>query len=292
MQRHDNANEQFQFTRARGARPNIQPTEMDRFCFNSRAHGARDEDGVPAVPLGGGVSIHARTGRATQPAMRDSTRIQVSIHARTGRATVHVQHRLAEHTVSIHARTGRATGGAARAASAMSFQFTRARGARPPAPPDAGWSRWFQFTRARGARPGTPRRFRGVGVVSIHARTGRATRGWRPFQPSCSRFNSRAPGARDRPPGTTCKTKESFNSRAHGARDRAIFQGQPSHMVSIHARTGRATCGGGRASHAAEVSIHARTGRATLVLVLVHDGVGFNSRAHGARDLGRGWTRC
>ena len=54
----------FQFTRARGARPDVKRALCDYIRFNSRAHGARDKVASPAVP-NAPVSIHARTGRAT-----------------------------------------------------------------------------------------------------------------------------------------------------------------------------------------------------------------------------------
>ncbi len=144
-------------------------------------------------------------------------------------------------------------------------------------------------------------------VVSIHARTGRAT-------PTPSR-NS--------------KSSVSFNSRAHGARDDQLFEGCCDFAVSIHARTGRATPKPKGHRRQPNVSIHARTGRATpkplstpargafqftrargarpapirtarrRVWVSIHARTGratlqgqsspvcrscFNSRAHGARD--------
>ena len=186
--------------------------------------------------------------------------------------------------VSIHARTGRATGqvhttsdlrgfqftrarGARHASSSVGldlawFQFTRARGARLPSSICLRWFPVFQFTRARGARLGAGcctdddwlfqfTRARGarrcapayaaeVAVVSIHARTGRATSS--PFNTytyttfqftrargarlqlflilcfSCS-FNSRAHGARDVQAQVAASRRHRFNSRAHGARD-------------------------------------------------------------------------
>ena len=144
---------QFQFTRARGARPSGSPSACSPSGFNSRAHGARDVLGLhPARPRA--VSIHARTGRATVEVVGGRMVWKVSIHARTGRATQPepVRHILQE----------------------------------------------FQFTRARGAR--------------------RLRRRWQSIR---HRFNSRAPGARD---------KGLQESLQHGI------------DVSIHARTGRATC--------------------------------------------------
>ena len=161
-------------SRAHGARDLRQSsTPGHGQSFNSRAHGARDprfggmaatftlfqftrargarRAGRPDV-VHGGVSIHARTGRATfwdgsvaagsvfqftraRGARQTSTppsrgMAAVSIHARTGRATgILLCH---EHgvLVSIHARTGRATSSPFRPWSVSAFQFTRARGAR------------------------------------------------------------------------------------------------------------------------------------------------------------------
>ena len=207
----------FQFTRARGAR---------------RA-------GRPDV-VHGGVSIHARTGRATfwdgsvaagsvfqftraRGARQTSTppsrgMAAVSIHARTGRATgILLCH---EHgvLVSIHARTGRATSSPFRPWSVSAFQFTRARGARRAIGRLDAIGMTFQFTRARGARLAGP-----LPPVLVH------------------RFNSRAHGARDAWPSRPSGVRRCFNSRAHGARDLGVAPPVRAHDVSIHARTGRAT---------------------------------------------------
>ena len=101
-------------------------------------------------------------------------------------------------------------------------------------------------------------------MVSIHARTGRATqlqkskKGKKMFQ------FTRARGARRRwcfrRTGRWC-----FNSRAHGARDTSRRRG----------------------CRRTTVSIHARTGRATPAAVFPLSTARFNSRAHGARDRTR-----
>ena len=76
------------------------------------------------------------------------------------------------------------------------FQFTRARGARHSLLSTSTMLFVFQFTRARGARRGREEGGGGVWLVSIHARTGRAT--MRPWSFAGHRsFNSRAHGARD-----------------------------------------------------------------------------------------------
>ncbi len=318
----------FQFTRARGARPPSAGPDSRTLhvsihartgratsrgggrspacgCFNSRAHGARDEVLPDLLQDGGFQFTRARGARppAATPAASPST---VSIHARTGRATGAGNVLLVVVGVSIHARTGRATSRGGRGAS--------------PA--------WFQFTRARGARPGRFRRMVHAADVSIHARTGRATTGRRRTSIFRS-FNSRAHGARDltwtRDPGPG----PGFNSRAHGARDSSSQSGGMELEVSIHARTGRATVAailywhhslfqftrarGARQTSAPSttsapkfqftrargarhrgraqvnplvVSIHARTGRATHAGEVVEAGRGFQfTRARGARLL-------
>ncbi len=122
----------------------------------------------------------------------------------------------------------------------------------------------FQFTRARGARHAILPACQVVNIVSIHARTGRATPA-RFRSRHGGRFQfTRARGARR----TTSKQLgqfHRFNSRAHGARDAPTEHHRQLVPVSIHARTGRATP---RASVRAMVE-------------------GFNSRAHGARDNGQ-----
>ena len=55
-------------------------------------------------------------------------------------------------------------------------------------------------------------------------------------------------------------------------------------LVSIHARTGRATVAFVASENIEVVSIHARTGRATFGVRIRQIAWSFNSRAHGARD--------
>ena len=165
-------------------------------CFNSRAHGARDSN-LPAFRSAQPVSIHARTGRATGMMVSTALGNRVSIHARTGRATrcgirigiartrfnsrAHGARDPFQHVccrmgiVSIHARTGRATHGTPHAATTRRFQFTRARGARPDAQGAAQGPAGFN-SRAHGARDTTNDRLSAAVYVSIHARTGRATK--------------------------------------------------------------------------------------------------------------------
>ena len=110
------------------------------------------------------------------------------------------------------------------------------------------------------------------------------------------------------------KSWGSFNSRAHGARDRPAPHQPEVPVVSIHARTGRATGPTSRTSSSStfqftrargarlntartqrrtkHVSIHARTGRATHSRASSHDRSAFQfTRARGARLLGL-YARC
>ena len=166
----------------------------ERAGFNSRAHGARDHL-RPVHAAHVVVSIHARTGRATASfrAFPSSCRFQFT-RARGARQT------------PPEPGTVRTV-----------FQFTRARGARPSTIGAWPWTRCFN-SRAHGARDGTLCARKGGEDVSIHARTGRATR---------HELHHDKDG--------------SFNSRAHGARDDGPVHAPPQRMVSIHARTGRAT---------------------------------------------------
>ena len=184
----------------------------------------------------------------------------------------------------------------------------------------------FQFTRARGARRSVGVRRGGPGCFNSRAHGARDGIG------SCNgacglRFNSRAHGARD-PKHASRRREARFQfTRARGARhepDGTLYMA----LVSIHARTGRATlvfvaaaqserafqftrargarlvCERVRRSRV--VSIHARTGRATIQQTRTPTagkfqftrargarrdtpprgggGNSFNSRAHGARD--------
>ena len=185
----------------------------------------------------------------------------VSIHARTGRATgVHDGDRDVP-VVSIHARTGRATSRPGRRSSRRGFN-SRAHGARDTS--TRSWcatSRCFN-SRAHGARDGGDDGRGASRRVSIHARTGRAICSAPRPAPDGKRFNSRAHEARDaarwshrsannvsihaRTGRATDRCADwsymdCFNSRAHGARDFLFASSYASISVSIHARTGRAT---------------------------------------------------
>ncbi len=144
------------------------------------------------------VSIHARTRRATAAPDLLGLLLCVSIHARTRRATRSVYGRSGEafgfnprphaagddvgdrdcpavHVVSIHARTRRATLGLGRLLRNSGFQSTPARGGRRASTISTATGVAFQSTPARGGRPECNIIYLLVPVVSIHARTRRAT---------------------------------------------------------------------------------------------------------------------
>ena len=187
------------------------------------------------------------------------------------------------------------------------FQFTRARGARPARTRSIGWSLGFN-SRAHGARDLLrDRDVLAVHVVSIHARTGRATLRACPRRTrDATCFNSRAHGARDKRKlgaiikaafqftrargarqgsGFTGCSPACFNSRAHGARD-----GRPRHPIAGNQRFQFTRARGARLSagcrHRASTRFTSRAHGARDQNQQVHaPGLGrFNSRAHGARD--------
>ncbi len=260
----------FQFTRARGARllSVVVHIRADSFQF-TRARGARHgQKPRPEPPVD--VSIHARTGRAT-PTRSSPESSSRCFNSRAHGARDHGGAELPHpQVVSIHARTGRATADRPASRPDMMFQFTRARGARRL--DTTAIPRTTRFnSRAHGARDRpSARPSRRRSSVSIHARTGRATRWTHTLRPTCSSFQftrargarlgehrsqlfrapfqfTRARGARRRRRGWTPSNAVRFNSRAHGARD------------------------GGRSRRCSA-------------------GSSFNSRAHGARDARCGLT--
>ena len=163
---------EFQFTRARGARPG----------------GGRRGPGLL-------VSIHARTGRATRFFCGLTERVKFQFTRARG-ARPRAVRCDALVVVSIHARTGRATIAFAAFVAAATFQFTRARGARRTTTGLRSPSPCFN-SRAHGARDRRADADSESGLrVSIHARTGRAT-ATRRAEPCATCFNSRAHGARD-----------------------------------------------------------------------------------------------
>ena len=278
------------------------------FCFNPRPHMAGDHGSRPcwrcqlafqSTPAHGGrpegpqvlavfdlVSIHARTWRAT-PARRSVCRHHiVSIHARTWRATSLSRswsrhkssfnprpHMAGDHdyerqtcrsrNVSIHARTWRATlpgyqaelslvfqstpahGGRPVISSPIPvfgvFQSTPAHGGRPTAKRDRAALLRFQSTPAHGGRPQPPAEHRPDRIVSIHARTWRAT-GQTSRTIIADVFQS-TPAHGGRPVATViANTGGCFNPRPHMAGDHeAGRRVLPAVAVSIHARTWRAT---------------------------------------------------
>ena len=105
---HATACTSFQSTPARGGRPEISFQAEDGQCFNPRPHAAGDAK-IASLRSANGVSIHARTRRATRCGLEAAGVDLVSIHARTRRATEKCQATTTSCIVSIHARTRRAT---------------------------------------------------------------------------------------------------------------------------------------------------------------------------------------
>ena len=302
----------FQSTPARGGRqPDALPYEPRHGSFNPRPHAAGDSD-RSADHARRIVSIHARTRRATALACGSRPARLVSIHARTRRATTERRpthgrpqrrfnprphaagDRLAatvagsRHAVSIHARTRRATAGARQVSSADSqFQSTPARGGRlahrPASPAGAccfnprphaagdgdalvepGPCDSFQSTPARGGRRDLRLDAASTSIVSIHARTRRATRGaQRRRYPDDVSIHARTRRA-TRGQLRWQAIDRRFNPRPHAAGDAVCRRSSDgARLVSIHARTRRATSPADAVAPARVVSIHARTRRAT-----------------------------
>ena len=187
------------------------------------------------------------------------------------------------------------------------FQFTRPRGARRNPHHTTDRLAQFQFTRPRGARLETRKRILGHTEVSIHAPTGGATAASDKDGTRRICFNSRAHGGRDSIAYETAATTCEFQfTRPRGARLLAARLARR-RDVSIHAPTGGATVARDPRVAVMAVSIHAPTGGATNSrLVTIRHGFvsihaptggatkaaeyearmhGFNSRAHGGRDV-------
>ena len=208
-----------------------------------------------------GVSIHARTWRATSILVRSSapSGFNSRPHVAGDHGTASV---MIATVVSIHARTWRATWFLICVPHAQSFQFTPARGGRLDCLDEIFEAVTFQFTPARGGRPGLPDgSCTGSGfnsrphvagdlasllmsillLVSIHARTWRATM-----------------------TGVKGVLKRAFQfTPARGGRHEQAGRMIGRMAVSIHARTWRATFSAAHQARANTVSIHARTWRAT-----------------------------
>ena len=171
------------------------------------------------------------------------------------------------------------------------FQFTRARGARQIFAPTITPYDWFQFTRARGARLGELTRRAPSSPIGFNSRAHGARDGVVGAPDAELGFQfTRARGARPALPFRLAEM-ESFNSRAHGARDRQARFFPGFFIVSIHARTGRATAPPfGSRIEPPVVSIHARTGRATPENVLrgKHSRVSIHARTGRATGWGCG----
>ena len=254
----------FQFTRARGARLNLR------------------------LPGGGRtVSIHARTGRATGRWFYWAIkRLFQFTRARGARRTRRdAQPRALD--VSIHARTGRATRPTASPPSPPIRFNSRAHGARDMTSPSFRTCRCGFNSRAHGARDLLRRRLVRALDVSIHARTGRATHAMFVASSSQSGFNSRAHGARDGLNRHYSHFSTFQFTRARGARHAVDKLREAMSNVSIHARTGRATLLHVVIEDFTEFQFTRARGARPLPLPPGIRQASFNSRAHGARDLGR-----
>ena len=262
------------------------PTSPTTFsCFNSRAHGGRDNACAPSVacwlfqftrPRGArptarlrparqarGFNSRAHGGRDRRPPAGRRGAAGFNSRAHGGRDRL-FRPRVRGHRVSIHAPTGGATRMLVAAMdAARRFQFTRPRGARLTSVVATARQYWFQFTRPRGARHSG----------SILADLAEEFQFTRPR-------GARPDGGRSRA-GNQC-----FNSRAHGGRDNSALIGARLGFVSIHAPTGGAT-------KSSSVIARSPLFQFTRPRGARHErGRGrrrqrpsFNSRAHGGRDL-------
>ena len=189
----------------------------------------------------------------------------------------------------------------------MTFQFTRPRGARPARSFASLTSSQFQFTRPRGARPSRhgrriprggfqftrPRGARRVdrvgavrlAVVSIHAPTGGATHAGEVHTIKISCFNSRAHGGRDVNAAWEDAAGKMFQfTRPRGAR-RMRRRSLVIKAVSIHAPTGGATRSAGVIAVTSTFQFTRPRGARLRREERGEVGLGFNSRAHGGRDI-------
>ena len=264
-----------------GDRP-LQRVQAGEASFNPRPHMAGDPADTEPRRMGD-VSIHARTWRATAELLPriDESRFNPRPHmagdsdsspaGSRGNRFNPRPHMAGDHSdtrlrgsagVSIHARTWRATLGAGPTTTPSKFQSTPAHGGRPfaerkataqpcfnPRPHMAGDEPWPNCPTER--------------YVSIHARTWRAT--W-----SASAGSRRPGGFNPRPHMAGDRLIYLSNSQAwfqstpaHGGRPRRSTPGADRLVVSIHARTWRATSPCRWSRHRSLVSIHARTWRAT-----------------------------
>ena len=170
-------NIKFQFTRPRGARPDLGALFDANNRFNSRAHGGRDRHGDIVVCDADAVSIHAPTGGATKGIVDLCTWFKFQFtRPRGARLALYLSPDQMS-GVSIHAPTGGATGASGQPSRRASSFNSRAHGGRDS---DALLSK-----RALGVSIHAPtggatfRAGRGNrrDKVSIHAPTGGATRG-------------------------------------------------------------------------------------------------------------------
>ncbi len=276
----------FQSTPAHDGRPAGRPVPVTLQTFQSTpAH-----DGRPRISSrtsgGSGVSIHARTRRATVTSGIADVPYYVSIHARTRRATKHrMQAPGLWHCFNPRPHT---TGDSARAGvprSRATFQSTPAHDGRHGDTQETAEGHAVSIhARTRRATPGPAERS-AVLVVSIHARTRRATEPLDLVQ-VLGKVSIHARTRR-----ATCGNAESsprsmFQSTpAHDGRLRACGPGfATSWFQSTPAHDGRPAADP-RLEQALAVSIHARTRRATRPhLALPAPWTSFNPRPHTTGD--------
>ena len=147
------------------------------------------------------------------------------------------------------------------------LQSTRPRGALRCGLSPSTTARWFQSTRPRGARHQSPNHpYKGLEFQSTRPRGARRSRSLR--RSGVSRFNPRAHVGRDARIRAGRSRSSSFNPRAHVGRDgAAAVDAAAGLLVSIHAPTWGATCGGGEPPPPEQpVSIHAPTWGATMTV--------------------------
>ena len=280
----------FQFTPARGGRPNISECFIPLTSFNSRPRVAGDPVGVLCLCAAQRVSIHARAWRATVAASASFAVLVFQFTpARGGRRAsasrtnkhwsfnsrprvagdIHPPTNPLGKQVSIHARAWRATSALHEFSNVSRFQFTPARGGRRWAGVVVLILEWFQFTPARGGRLGHFPRFR-------------------PFR--C--FNSRPRVAGDMG-GEHVSLNQDVSIHARAWRATRHAQRRVRHLVvSIHARAWRATRPCRQLVQRRVVSIHARAWRATARRwYRLRASSSFNSRPRVAGDHMRGEKR-
>ena len=213
----------FQFTRPRGARRAVAKSMPTYLCFNSRAHGGRD-DLLRLLGAQRNVSIHAPTGGATST-------------ARTSASTDLFQF--------TRPRGARPIAPIAAPSVKRAFQFTRPRGARLPLHGFVLRDEPVSIHAPTGGATGGGRETPYATGVSIHAPTGGATVADGKLSVA-SGVSIHAPtgGATNRA-ALKDYVREFQFTRPRGARHAPAETPAQDAGVSIHAPTGGATAAGG-----------------------------------------------